>query len=252
MLRADLWSFGPSYKGKNVLNRQSPDANGGPFSKLRANTYITCTENIEKLVDEKDDGYVYATLKCFVTRGARVFCRKNHVALRLSVVEKDNGSLREVEGIPSVRTARLSISEKAMCPRESDRKRKAPTLKSSFQSKPSTETINKRQKRQVEPHTRTSAVGATSPEKGVPLFQSLMPPSLLPFLMQPALCMAQSPDVMHTFLTKPSASQNLVDNLLSHTHGALSLSDPRVLKALAPSQDALGMSLLYPPSSLFS
>lgn len=252
-VKADLWSFGPSYKGKNILNRQEPDATGSPFSKLRANTYITCTENVEKFVDEKDDGYLYATLKSFVTRGARVYCRKNHVALRLSVIEKVRGSVLELESIPPVRTARLSISEKAMCPRESDRKRKSPSKASSL-IQTSKNTINKRPKLDAEPEKVSStSVGAPQvAEKNAPFAQSLMPPSLLPFLIQPDLFMTPSQSMTQIHPTKRSASQKLVDNLLNHTQGVLSLSDPRVLKALAQSQGTMGMSLLYPPSSLFS
>lgn len=241
-VKADLWSFGPSFKGKNVLNHRAPDAVGSAFSKLRANTYITCTENIEKFTDDKGDGYVYAKLKCFVTRGARVYCRKNHVALRLSVVSKREGTMKEIDSIPWVRTARLSISEKAMCPRESDRKRKTTSIK---QEVP--DLLAHPVKRQKASETKPNLLKRTNT---VALPQSLMPPSLLPYLLQPDLFVGQQQ--LCTNPLKPSASEKLVDTLLSYTNGAFPFSDALALKELSNGYANSGLPLLYPPSSLFS
>ena len=247
-VRAELWSFGPSFKGKNIMNQLPPDAKGSALSKLRANTYITCTENVEKFDDDKGDDYVYAKLKCFVTRGARVFCRKNHVALRLSVVLKDAGSLIEVESIPWVRTARLSISEKAMCPRESDRKRKAPELTDHSPQGGGAQAGKKRQR-----ETPVTVESNVSPLlKGGPLPQSLVPPSMLPYILQPELFLAAPFSATATNLQKRSASEKLRDDLLSQTHGVLMLQEPLLLHALSGRNAKLPMGLLYPPSSLFS
>ena len=44
------------------------------LTKLRNDTYIACVDNIGELSPPAEDGYRYAELNCFITRGARV-CR---------------------------------------------------------------------------------------------------------------------------------------------------------------------------------
>lgn len=123
-LKADLWCFGPAFKGRRRVYNQPPNKEGFRLTHLRPNKLIMCAHNLARFVEEEDE-YMYAELRCSFTRGARVFCRKNHVALRLSVLVKNEIGMLELQSIPWIRTSRLSISEKAMCPRECDRKRKA-------------------------------------------------------------------------------------------------------------------------------
>lgn len=131
-VKAILWSYGPSYVGKNRFERKEPApvTGGEPLTQLRRDTYITCADNVEELSEAKADGYRYAVIRCFITRGARVCCRKNHIALKLCVVQtsaqrkepKSMSGDAVVQAIAPVRTARLSISEKAMCPRYGQKK----------------------------------------------------------------------------------------------------------------------------------
>mmetsp|Transcript_17961 Transcript_17961/g.22045 ORF Transcript_17961/g.22045 Transcript_17961/m.22045 type:complete len:367 (-) Transcript_17961:841-1941(-) len=126
-VRADLWCFGPAFADKSKIQFATPHpvTQGNKLTRLRGSTLITCKYNVEKFGEPEPDGYRYADLKIFITRGARVCCRKNHIAFRLSVVNlNDDGAEEESKQIPVVRTSRVSISEKAMCPRESVRKNK--------------------------------------------------------------------------------------------------------------------------------
>ena len=137
-IKAFLWSYGPAYVGKNRFERKEPEpvSGGEALTQLRKSTYITCSDNVEELSEAKADGYRYAIIRCFITRGARVCCRKNHIALKLCVVRtrsqrqeaKSMSGDEIVRCIAPIRTARLSISEKAMCPRyaqkRASRKRK--------------------------------------------------------------------------------------------------------------------------------
>lgn len=239
-VKADLWCYGPSLKGKNQLNRQDPDPVGRALTNLRVNTTITCTENIAQLETKDDDKeYCHAELKCFVTRGARVYCRKHHVALRLSVVHNVDGSYREVESVPCVRTARLSISEKAMCPRESDRKRKP--------FKPDSSQAQKKAKLDAFVKLEPS-----EPSIHPHLIQAFNP-TLMPYLATslPRTMVYPNPDLVVRCIDSRSASKNLVENLLVQTQGALTVRDPKALKALSGNCEN-GAPVLYPPSFLFS
>jgi len=132
-VRADLWSFGPAFEDKSKIRRAEPFPvdKGSKLTKLRGSAVITCKYNVVQFGQVEPDGYRYADLKIFITRGARVCCRKNHIAFRLSVVEKiDDETFKRNTLIPITRTSRVSISEKAMCPRDSSRKSK-PSLSES-------------------------------------------------------------------------------------------------------------------------
>mmetsp|Transcript_16941 Transcript_16941/g.22178 ORF Transcript_16941/g.22178 Transcript_16941/m.22178 type:complete len:361 (-) Transcript_16941:95-1177(-) len=159
-VRAELWNYGAATKGKRG-NREDPEeiTKGEKLSQLRKNTYIACTHNVELFSQPAADGYRYASLSCFITRGARVISRKYHIALKLTVVVPKRGVKttpdevqtrnadgkwmsktqssklvkpnhedelieRTVSEIPPARTARISVSEKAMCPRECDQVKK--------------------------------------------------------------------------------------------------------------------------------
>ena len=112
--KAELWCFGAAFEGEEEKTKKSPDCSGFPFTELAPNTAIGCSENIVELIDRHNDSYLYAKMSCIITRGARVYCRKNHVALRLSLLGTPKSEIEEGVALPWGRTARLSISEKAM------------------------------------------------------------------------------------------------------------------------------------------
>lgn len=265
-VRADLWCYGPAYRGKNSMNTLEPEdvTKGSPFTKLRGNTYITCTENIEELT-VGSDGCSYAKLKCFVTRGARVFCRKNHVALRVCVVSQEEGGIfREIAEISPIRTARLSISEKAMCPRESDRKRKAKTSKATS-SRPFDQTyLLKRQKLNENGELFLKQLAATNLINYNPLGDlSLgLPPATLPQLIGTQTAQRFNP-------TKQPLQQSnfgntlapLVDDTCKTPPFKSLIMNPHAAELYSFLQSdngfqiqpstALNLSALAPPSSLF-
>lgn len=119
-VRADLWCFGAATIDESTKELSKPvsPTSGNKIDIVRGSAPIKCEYNVAKFGSTSSDGYRYAVLKVLVTRAARVHCRKNHVAFRLSVIEKPDGSVwKENDCFPVVRSCRISISEKAMCPR---------------------------------------------------------------------------------------------------------------------------------------
>jgi hypothetical protein len=131
--RCRLWNFG------SALEKEAPrhDGTAQQLTMLRANVQIEVTENVAMFGPVQDDGFRYARLRCFITRGARVQCRKFHIAFYLDCLYlppnmatpgPDESSFavgNMVENFPWARSARMSISEKAMCPRLHDKTKKA-------------------------------------------------------------------------------------------------------------------------------
>lgn len=127
--RCRLWNFG------SCTEREPPkhDGSATQLTTLRANVQIEVTENVAVFGPVQEDGYRYARLRCFITRGARVQCRKFHIAFLIDCVYLPPGSAapgpddssfavgEPVEDFPWTRSARMSISEKAMCPRSHDK-----------------------------------------------------------------------------------------------------------------------------------
>jgi len=131
--RCRLWNFG------SCLDKEPPkhDGTAMQLTMLRTNVQIEVTENVAIFGPTQEDGYRHARLRCFITRGARVQCRKFHIAFYIDCVYlppgmaipgPDDSSFAIgdlVEMFPWVRSARMSISEKAMCPRLHDKTKKA-------------------------------------------------------------------------------------------------------------------------------
>lgn len=131
--RARLWNFGPCSDGEPPRH----DGTATQLSLLRANVTIDVTENVAIFGPTQENGFRYAKLRCFINRGARVQCRKFHTAFMLDCVylppgaptpgpEESNFAVGPpVENFPWTRSSRMSISEKAMCPRINDRSKKS-------------------------------------------------------------------------------------------------------------------------------
>ncbi|KAH9260732.1 hypothetical protein BASA81_001199 [Batrachochytrium salamandrivorans] len=131
--RARLWNFGPCSDGEPPRH----DGTAQQLSLLRANVTIDVTENVAIFGPVQENGFRYARLRCFINRGARVQCRKFHTAFMLDCVylppgapipgpEESNFAVGPlVENFPWTRSSRMSISEKAMCPRINDRSKKS-------------------------------------------------------------------------------------------------------------------------------
>lgn len=129
--KAEVWCYGPSSEEKKSIQYKAPQLKGSPLRELRAGAPIKCEENLAEFLDSQENDHVYAKLRCILTRGARVFCRQNHVALCIRVCSRTNGRLEAVKTIQRARTARVSISEKSMRPNnlaQSGDKRKATSI----------------------------------------------------------------------------------------------------------------------------
>mmetsp|Transcript_3429 Transcript_3429/g.5839 ORF Transcript_3429/g.5839 Transcript_3429/m.5839 type:complete len:453 (+) Transcript_3429:138-1496(+) len=121
---ATLWDYGAS----TGFCPESADS-GTKFSKLRNGFEIKCFNHISLIGDIQNDGYAYAVLKCAISRAARILCKRRYIALKLECVRVEicSGEIKvtEIESkIPAIRTRRISISEKAMCPRSCDQGKK--------------------------------------------------------------------------------------------------------------------------------
>ena len=82
-----LYDFG------NASFPAKPVEEGELFATLRKDMKIECKDNVASFekVEGKDPNFLYAYLKCFITRGARINCRKNHIAFRLRVINAFTG-----------------------------------------------------------------------------------------------------------------------------------------------------------------
>mmetsp|Transcript_14790 Transcript_14790/g.24061 ORF Transcript_14790/g.24061 Transcript_14790/m.24061 type:complete len:336 (+) Transcript_14790:361-1368(+) len=125
-VRAQLWDYGPASR----FGAQTQGQEGSLFNKLRNGSMIECHDNVGVFGAEEKDGFRYATLRCSITRAARIPCKRHHIALRLDTVYIENtedGGIRVLgvaEKCVPTRTRRISISEKAMCPRACDMEKK--------------------------------------------------------------------------------------------------------------------------------
>ncbi|CAK9077354.1 unnamed protein product, partial [Durusdinium trenchii] len=163
-----------------------------------------------------DDGFRYATLKCAITRAARILCKRNHIAVRLDCVRAELDDARtgyKVLGVSDrvlpARTRRISISEKAMCPRACDVKKRARP-----RSAPSAAVERGMKRLASEPTTSLvsqlppdSPLFDTSPRPAVQEFLSFGPGAVLSSFAAPAMPMQQEQSFHATHLQQQRQQQ---------------------------------------------
>jgi len=125
-LRARLWNFGPVNSA--FAGPLSDSAFRGTVFDDHDGKKVDLVANVVDFGKIELDGHRYAILRSVITRGVRVACRKNDIALKLECVRRsspdvDASTLVVLPFVNPIRTRRISVSEKAMCPRKCDMQR---------------------------------------------------------------------------------------------------------------------------------
>ena len=145
-----LWDFGPCQQSNANKTYVPPDHDhgGSQLEELRPQVYIDIEDEVADFSENQDsEGYRNAVLKCAVTRGARIMCRRRHIAFKIVLFAGEQIHPR----FNYIRTSRLAISEKAMCPRDGAKPKKTSASKTSepgASKKKKSEKLRKRTKKQ--------------------------------------------------------------------------------------------------------
>lgn len=145
-VRAQLWDYGPAPNTKKRSSwNSSPQSKktikgGAPFERLFNGLPIAVEDSMATFGSPDNEGYRYSSLRCIISRAARIPCKQRIIAFRLQLAwlrqnEATDGLefIDYVDKVPSIRSRRMSISEKAMCPRVCDIRPKSKGSKEQYQ-----------------------------------------------------------------------------------------------------------------------